>query len=313
LNRIIEYNIFESSRIGLDWIEQIVTMAGPATSSPHPQSANGSRSNRMINSNSNINSNSTMKQTLSFKKKKPRKKSSLRVFTEILFFLLLIESYFYRKLSLREFEDLEERQKEQEEMTKLVAPHIHKQNENEKRQKPMRKKLTEEEQKEANRKKKEERFEKKKEQQAFTVLKYDESDTLSSERRKSAKKLEHMGVSGDVKLSELPPWSQIVDNFGGGNDNNGNAEFDDDEPVIIGLEHCEAFRKRTDSKLIGVGPAGLFSTGTNLIHTLTTYNCLGPHDRVGMPHKFALVQVPVSEFVFCISFDIYGLIDFCFG
>ena len=109
-------------------------------------------------------------------------------------------------------------------------------------------------------------------------------DADAEERLKTANKLKHMGISGDIKLSELPPWSQIVENF--------NSYSMDDEPVILGLEHCQAFRETTDKRWLGVGPAGMFSTGTNLVAALTHSNCRAPLNRT---RGFALAQTPYGK------------------
>jgi hypothetical protein len=80
-------------------------------------------------------------------------------------------------------------------------------------------------------------------------------------------KLEEMGVSPDElqgeNATEIPSWSQIINNYG-------------EEPVILGLERCEAYRNSVAPADRTVGPAGLFSTGTNLIHSLVSHNCLKP-------------------------------------
>ena len=107
---------------------------------------------------------------------------------------------------------------------------------------------------------------------------------IDQERLKTVTRLRHMDVEEDYELEELPPWSQILDNF--------HPQTRDDEPIILGLEHCPAFRKKHKKRQIGIGPAGMFSTGTNLIAYLLSVNCKGPLGRVGRGSKFALVQVP---------------------
>ena len=98
-----------------------------------------------------------------------------------------------------------------------------------------------------------------------------------------------MRVSGDILLSELPPWSQILENY--------NSYSNDDEPVVLGLEHCEEFRNSNHPQHVGVGPAGLFSTGTNLVASLFHNNCVRSNDRPNQ--KFALIQVPVRCVALC--------------
>ncbi|VEU45331.1 unnamed protein product [Pseudo-nitzschia multistriata] len=109
-------------------------------------------------------------------------------------------------------------------------------------------------------------------------------EEFHDQRIKTVEHLLHMGVEEDYDLEELPPWSLILDNF--------HPQTKDDEPIILGLEYCEDFRKMHSPKIIGVGPAGLFSTGTNLIANLMTFNCDGPLKRRGNRKKFSLVQVP---------------------
>uniref|UniRef100_A0A7S4AHG0 Sulfotransferase domain-containing protein n=1 Tax=Pseudo-nitzschia australis TaxID=44445 RepID=A0A7S4AHG0_9STRA len=124
---------------------------------------------------------------------------------------------------------------------------------------------------------------------------------LYGERLKTEQRLKHMDVEEEYKIEELPPWSQILENYNYNSDNsnnntknnnNNNNNNNNDEPIILGLEHCPAFRKQHSKQLIGMAPAGLFSTGTNLIASLLSKNCKGPLGRVGNRHKFAMVQVP---------------------
>jgi len=224
--------------------------------------------------------------------KKSNKKSTLRVVVEILIVLTCVEFYAYRKLSKMEYDELERiysgvdgdagsnGNSNQQETARLVSPEV----DRKKRQvdqRNQRKKI-----REMNRATKEKRVDDKKKGQKFnlTIDIQGASDEEVDDRLKTADKLKHMGISGDVNLSELPLWSQIVENF--------NSYSNDDEPVIVGMEYCEAFREKTDKRFIGVGPAGMFSTGTNLIASLTRKNCMGPNDRV---QKFALVQTPYGK------------------
>jgi hypothetical protein len=80
------------------------------------------------------------------------------------------------------------------------------------------------------------------------------------------KVLEHMGVNHTELIERqllevVPPWWQILENYG-------------KEAIVLGLERCEAFRERVD--IPHVAPAGLFSTGTNLLQQLLYDNCLSP-------------------------------------
>lgn len=63
--------------------------------------------------------------------------------------------------------------------------------------------------------------------------------------------------------AQLPPWGQILENYG-------------PEPVILGLDRCQAYRDAVPPEQRQVGAAGLFSTGTNLFFTLMLFNCLPP-------------------------------------
>jgi hypothetical protein len=99
--------------------------------------------------------------------------------------------------------------------------------------------------------------------------------------------LRSMGIKEselNIHKQNLPPWSQILENYGGKN-----------EAIILGLEYCEDYRKTTPFKDVALGPSGLFSTGTNLLYTLLKSNCQSPdHSRYGRqrPLKFTLMQVP---------------------
>mmetsp|Transcript_15499 Transcript_15499/g.28863 ORF Transcript_15499/g.28863 Transcript_15499/m.28863 type:complete len:449 (+) Transcript_15499:273-1619(+) len=119
----------------------------------------------------------------------------------------------------------------------------------------------------------------------------------------SERKVDMMNVSADVNqtvqvlltmgvevselkehLEEVPKWSQILENYGG-----------KDEPVIVGLQHCKEYRRRTKLRDISIGPAGMFSTGTNLLNRLLKENCENPDKtKYGRknPLKFNLHQVP---------------------
>eukprot|EP00978_Attheya_sp_CCMP212_P047893 scaffold445636_cov98-Attheya_sp.AAC.1 len=54
------------------------------------------------------------------------------------------------------------------------------------------------------------------------------------------------------------------------------AKLHGERPVILGLERCEAFRLQTDPMKRHIAPAGMFSTGTNLLSVLLEYNCQNP-------------------------------------
>lgn len=72
----------------------------------------------------------------------------------------------------------------------------------------------------------------------------------------------------------LPSWEQVVQRFG-------------DRPRMIGLETCETYRSNVPLERRHVAPAGMFSTGTNLLHELLHRNCAlqnahRPHKNTGV-------------------------------
>ena len=75
-------------------------------------------------------------------------------------------------------------------------------------------------------------------------------------------KLNNLGAHvPDNKVSQIPRWSVIQDIFGS-------------EPVILGLETCEAYRQAVpllENRI--VAPAGMFNTGTNLFPIFFHQNC----------------------------------------
>jgi hypothetical protein len=110
-------------------------------------------------------------------------------------------------------------------------------------------------------------------------------NTTLDERKKTALIISNMGISiNDYTLNEIPPWSQIITNF--------NSISNDNEPIILGInnEFCQKFRIKYNQRDIATGPAGMFSSGTNLIAVLMKTNCIGPLRR---NHGFNLLQVPV--------------------
>jgi hypothetical protein len=105
--------------------------------------------------------------------------------------------------------------------------------------------------------------------------------------------------------SRIPPWSQIIDNYyssrrvrsrknrddtatAGGNssgfdhNNNNNSNRNNNNevdrgPVLLGLERCRAYRESVPPEMRSIGPAGMFSTGTNLLVHMLRENCIPPH------------------------------------
>ena len=63
--------------------------------------------------------------------------------------------------------------------------------------------------------------------------------------------------------TKIPPWSDINQRYG--------PIF----PKIIGLERCEDYRKNTPKNQAWVAPAGLFHSGTNLLHNMLAGTCRG--------------------------------------
>jgi hypothetical protein len=75
------------------------------------------------------------------------------------------------------------------------------------------------------------------------------------------KKLQEEKQANYEKLkSSLPPWQQVVENYGRG-------------PVILGMDRCQAYRDAVPPEQRVVGPSGMFSTGTNLFFALFIFNC----------------------------------------
>jgi len=232
------------------------------------------------------------------KNKKPKKKSSLRVLAEILCALLLFEIYFYRKMTLQQLEiaRMELEGGDDDDIGGYLLTKMTKMKDAFKGGSPQKRRSKHEiEQAKKREQRKIERESEKLEYEAL-LEKYDgETDTDIMERVKAAKKLAHMKTFVGYDLEELPPWSQIEENFGIPFYENPSDAGEDDEPVILGLEYCEDFRRSSNPRIRGVGPAGLFSTGTNLINALIRNNCRGPVNQTGHAGKFALIQVPYGK------------------
>ena len=65
---------------------------------------------------------------------------------------------------------------------------------------------------------------------------------------------------------ELPKWDDVLERFG-------------KEPVIVGLDRCEAFQRDVPARKRLVGVAGTFNCGTNFLFNLLRKNCRMPNDR----------------------------------
>jgi hypothetical protein len=93
---------------------------------------------------------------------------------------------------------------------------------------------------------------------------------------------------------QVPPWGQILENYGA-------------DPVILGLDRCQAYRDAVPPEQRMVGPAGMFSTGTNLFFTLMLFNCLPPpiedlnstvdniENTGGRKHKYLPVTISMRK------------------
>lgn len=71
------------------------------------------------------------------------------------------------------------------------------------------------------------------------------------------------GTLTEEQLQSLPTWQQVVSRFGS-------------KPRIVGLETCETYRNQVPLSERHVAPSGMFSTGTNLLHQLMSWNCMLP-------------------------------------
>jgi hypothetical protein len=118
---------------------------------------------------------------------------------------------------------------------------------------------------------------------------HDDDDHVSEDKEKVTT------VDPQINWTEqLPPWGQILENYGA-------------EPVILGLDRCQAYRDAVPPEQRIVGPAGMFSTGTNLFFTLMLFNCLPPPiedlnstvDDIeaagGRKHKYLPVTIPMRK------------------
>ena len=62
-------------------------------------------------------------------------------------------------------------------------------------------------------------------------------------------------------LQQLPPYDEIVKLYG-------------NQPLIHGLDTCETYRRIIPPQNRSIGPAGMFNTGTNLLYSLLSTNCI---------------------------------------
>lgn len=95
--------------------------------------------------------------------------------------------------------------------------------------------------------------------------------------------LQDLGIGLSINSSEgmdekIPPWSQVSANYG-------------NKHVILGLERCQAYRETVPVEKRIMGLAGLFSSGTNVMHHLLLNNCEPPKGSQ-KPQRTFQWQVP---------------------
>jgi len=100
---------------------------------------------------------------------------------------------------------------------------------------------------------------------------------------KIVKILHSASVEITKDLSEqLPSWEDVVSLYG-------------ESPIVHGLETCEPYREAVAAEDRMLGPAGMFNTGTNLLHELLKVNCDIPeaHTKKREPRRNGMRwQVP---------------------
>lgn len=94
--------------------------------------------------------------------------------------------------------------------------------------------------------------------------------------------LQDAGVTSlsQEEQSQLPQWQQVIDLYG-------------DDIILHGQEHCEIFRQHVPPHNRILAVAGLFNTGTNLLHTQFTKNIHGVKTIWQVPwgkHRMAQVK-----------------------
>lgn len=86
-------------------------------------------------------------------------------------------------------------------------------------------------------------------------------------------KLREQGIEvPPEEWDDIPDWSTIQNAFG-------------EEPVVLGMERCQAYRDAVPPQNRSVAPAGNFNTGTNLFSVFFNHNCQGLAQK-------PLLQVP---------------------
>jgi hypothetical protein len=86
------------------------------------------------------------------------------------------------------------------------------------------------------------------------------------------------------RIQTLPKWTQVVELYG-------------DETIVVGMDRCEEYRRKTPPSEVYVAVAGLFNTGTNLLEYHLRMNLKHPantrHSRGAVPwgkHRPAAVK-----------------------
>lgn len=82
-------------------------------------------------------------------------------------------------------------------------------------------------------------------------------------------------------LNSLPKWSDIMDLYG--------------KPRIVGLDSCQRYRQQVvDQSMRTIGVAGMFNSGTNVLHYMLMANCI---NRAAKDSTGVLWQVPWGKHV----------------
>jgi hypothetical protein len=82
-------------------------------------------------------------------------------------------------------------------------------------------------------------------------------------------------------VAQLPTWSQVSKLYG-----------DSDQPVVMGLETCAAFRASVPADQAYLATAGFFDTGTNALTYYMRANLVMPSNTAPGHHNGILTQVP---------------------
>jgi hypothetical protein len=90
------------------------------------------------------------------------------------------------------------------------------------------------------------------------------SNAADNGRARVVRMLEEAGVKvTEAMVTKLPTWKQITELYGS-------------HPRLFNEESCAVYRAKVPPERRMIGPAGMFSTGTNLLTTLLKNNCKIP-------------------------------------